>query len=84
MKQPKTEPSFSLWPTSIDGRKLAVSQSRTEPQPVIGYVTKNQDGTWSIERDGTTRRFQGAEAAGKTLIAEATARHKPPPEKKED
>ena len=42
-----------------------------EPRPVIGYITKNNDETWSIEGDGTLRKFRGAEEAIMIFISEA-------------
>jgi hypothetical protein len=62
---------WSLWPTSADGRRLAVSLSPTEPQPIIGHITKNQNETWSIEGDRTFRKFQGVQEAVRALIAES-------------
>lgn len=45
--------------------------SSTEARRVIGYITKNNDETWSIEGDGTLRKFRGAEEAVMTFINEA-------------
>src|SRR5579871_1135952 len=30
------------------------------PRPVVGYITKNRDETWSIRGDRTLRKFPGA------------------------
>lgn len=49
---------------------MSVSSS-TEARRVIGYITKNNDETWSIEGDGTLRKFRGAEEAVMTFINEA-------------
>jgi hypothetical protein len=88
MKEEKPDPRSwltSLWPASADGRRLAVSLSRTEPRPVIGHIINNQDETWSIEGDATIRKFGIAEAAARTLIIESQAKQKPaPPELKND
>jgi hypothetical protein len=48
-----------------------VSSSSAEARRVIGYITKNNDETWSIEGDGTLRKFRGAEEAVMTFLNEA-------------
>jgi hypothetical protein len=63
---------WSLSRTSEGDGRLAVNvSSSTEGRRVIGYITKNYDETWSIEGDGTLRKFRGAEEAIMTFINEA-------------
>jgi hypothetical protein len=48
-----------------------VTVSSTGAPRVIGYIRKNNDETWSIEGDGTLRKFRGAEEAIMTFISES-------------
>lgn len=72
MKVGGRELKWSLWHIA-DGNRYVVSLSLTGPGPGIGNVGENPDGTWSIEGDANARKFQDAQEAIRTLVAESAA-----------
>jgi hypothetical protein len=66
-------PGYELWATgneeyTADARRAVCL--KPNGQNVIGYICRNQDGTWIIEGDWENRRFYTGEDAADVLIIE--------------
>ncbi len=59
---------FSLW-YAPDENRVGVSWTETV-HPVAGYIVRNADNTWSVERDGKVlpEKYAGAQAAAEVVL----------------
>jgi hypothetical protein len=69
---------YTIWISTSPTHRIAVSGSKREPTPVLGYLVQNPDGTVSIEGDRTGRKFPSWNEAAEALLNGMPA----PPEQK--